>query len=107
MVRGKNVGTPHADSRHFTTSSQKMDSFVSKIELVVGRHKGTHLREFRDHLRGEKGKTDPMNGNQFEQIAHEVVKLKHLMDQLEAENRELRQQLADLRAGRGIFVDIA
>ncbi len=28
------------------------------------------------------------------------------MDQLEAENRELRQRLADLRAGRGIFVDI-
>ena len=28
-------------------------------------------------------------------------------DQLVAENRELRQQLAELRAGRGIFVDIA
>ena len=48
-----------------------------------------------------------MEGNIFEQIAHELVKQKHLMDQLEAENRELRQRLADLCAGRGIFVDIA
>jgi hypothetical protein len=59
MVRGKNVGTPNADSRHFTTSSQKMDSFVSKIELVVGRHKGTHLGERGDHWRSEKGKPIP------------------------------------------------
>ncbi len=44
-----------------------------------------------------------MEGNIFEQIAQELVKQKHLMDQLEAENRELRQRLADLRAGRGIF----
>jgi hypothetical protein len=29
------------------------------------------------------------------------------MDQLEAENRELRRLLADLRTGRGIFVEIA
>jgi len=48
-----------------------------------------------------------MDGNHFEQIAHELVKQKQLMDQLVAENRELRQQLAELRAGRGIFVDIA
>jgi cell division protein FtsB len=48
-----------------------------------------------------------MDGNYFEQIAQEIFKQKRLMDQLEAENRELRQQLADLRAGRGIFVDIA
>ncbi len=41
-----------------------------------------------------------MDGNYFEQIAQEVFKHKRLMDQLEAENRELRQQLADLRAGR-------
>ncbi len=47
-----------------------------------------------------------MDGNYFEQIAQEILKQKQLMDQLEAENRELRQQLADLRAGRGIFVDI-
>jgi cell division protein FtsB len=48
-----------------------------------------------------------MDGNKFEQIAQELVKQKHLMDQLVAENRELRQQLAELRAGRGIFVEIA
>jgi cell division protein FtsB len=48
-----------------------------------------------------------MDGNYFDQIAHEIIKQKQRMDQLEAENRELRQRLADLRAGRGIFVDIA
>ncbi|HLZ61984.1 MAG TPA: hypothetical protein VKR06_33995, partial [Ktedonosporobacter sp.] len=48
-----------------------------------------------------------MGRNYFEQIAQEIVTQKHLMDQLEAENRELRQRLADLRAGRGIFVEIA
>ena len=48
-----------------------------------------------------------MDGNHFEHIAQELVKQKQLMDQLEAENRELRQRLADLRAGRGICVDIA
>ena len=48
-----------------------------------------------------------MDGNYFDQIAHEIIKQKQRMDQLETENRELRQRLADLRAGRGIFVDIA
>jgi cell division protein FtsB len=48
-----------------------------------------------------------MDGNNFEHIAQELVKQKQLMDHLEAENRALRQQLADLRAGRGIFVEIA
>ena len=48
-----------------------------------------------------------MDGNYFEHIAQELVKHKRLMEQLEAENRDLRQRLADLRAGRGIFVDIA
>ena len=48
-----------------------------------------------------------MDGNYFEQIAQEIIKQKQLMDQLEAENRELRQRIADLRSGRGIFVDIA
>ena len=49
----------HADARHFTTSSQKIVSFVSRIELVVGLHKGIHLGELEDHLRGEKGKPIP------------------------------------------------
>jgi cell division protein FtsB len=48
-----------------------------------------------------------MDRNYFDQIAQEIVRQKQRMDQLEAENRELRQQLADLRAGRGIFVEIA
>jgi cell division protein FtsB len=48
-----------------------------------------------------------MDGNYFEHIAQEIFKQKRLMEQLEAENRELRQRLAELRAGRGIFVDIA
>ena len=48
-----------------------------------------------------------MDGNYFDQIAQEIIKQKQLMEQLEAENRELRQRLADLRAGRGIFVEIA
>lgn len=48
-----------------------------------------------------------MDGNYFEQIAQEIFKHKRLMEQLEAENRELRQHLADLRAGRGVFVEIA
>jgi cell division protein FtsB len=48
-----------------------------------------------------------MDSNYFDQIAQEIFKQKRLMDQLEAENRELRQRLADLRAGRGIVVEIA
>ena len=49
----------HADSRHFTTSSQKRDSFVSILELVIGLHEGTHLGALGDRLRGEKGKPIP------------------------------------------------
>jgi hypothetical protein len=47
-----------------------------------------------------------MGGNRFDKLAQEILKQKHLMDKLEAENRELRQQIADLRSGRGIFVVI-
>lgn len=42
----------------------------------------------------------------FEQIAEEILKIKEHMEELQAENDELRQQLADLREGRGIFLDI-
>jgi hypothetical protein len=48
-----------------------------------------------------------MSGNYFDQIAQELRKQKYLMDKLEAENRELHQQIASLRSGRGIFVDIS
>ena len=47
-----------------------------------------------------------MSGNHFDQLAQEILKQKQLMDTLEAENRELREQIADLRSGRGIFIDL-
>jgi hypothetical protein len=47
-----------------------------------------------------------MGGNRFDQLVQEILKQKQLMDALEAENSELRQQIADLGSGRGIFVDI-
>ncbi len=47
-----------------------------------------------------------MTGSSFDLIAQELQKQLELMKKLEAENRELRQQLADLREGRGIFVEI-
>jgi len=43
----------------------------------------------------------------FELIAQELLKQQQHMERLDAENRELRQLLADLRAGHGIFVEIA
>lgn len=42
----------------------------------------------------------------FESIAQMLLEQKKLMDALEAENRELRRQLADLRRGVGIAVVI-
>jgi hypothetical protein len=42
----------------------------------------------------------------FEGIAQMLLEQKKLMDALEAENRELRRQLADLRRGVGIAVVI-
>jgi hypothetical protein len=47
-----------------------------------------------------------MDGNHFDQIAQEILKQQQLMKNLEAENNELRRQIADLHSGRGIFVDI-
>lgn len=42
----------------------------------------------------------------FEQIMSAVLEQKQVWEKLQAENRELRQQLIDLRAGRGIFVEV-
>lgn len=42
----------------------------------------------------------------FEQIMSAVLEQKQVWEKLQTENRELRQQLIDLRAGRGIFVEI-
>jgi hypothetical protein len=53
----------------------------------------------------EGGKTI-MGDSYFDLITHEVLKQKHRKEQLEDENRQLRQQLADLRTGRGIFVEV-
>ena len=36
----------------------------------------------------------------------ELLKQKQFLEDMEAENRELHRQLADLRAGRGIVIDI-
>jgi hypothetical protein len=47
-----------------------------------------------------------MTENHFDQIAQAILKQKQLMDSLEAENHELRTQIADLRSGRGIFIDL-
>jgi hypothetical protein len=47
-----------------------------------------------------------MSDNSFERILQEVHNQKDRLEALLAENAALRQQLADLRAGRGIFVEI-
>ncbi len=45
--------------------------------------------------------------NRFDSIAQAILKQKQMMDELQRENRELRRQLADLRAGHGIFIEMA
>ena len=47
-----------------------------------------------------------MSENYFDLITQEVYKLKTHREHLEDENRTLRQQLADLRSGHGIVVEI-
>jgi hypothetical protein len=51
-------------------------------------------------------KENNMNGASFDLIAHELLKQKYIMEKLLEENRELRRQIAQLRAGHGIFVEI-
>ena len=46
------------------------------------------------------------SGSNFELIMQEVLKQKQLLEDLQSENDELHKQLAELREGRGIFVDI-
>jgi hypothetical protein len=48
-----------------------------------------------------------MSDSSFDRIAQEVLKQQQIMEELEEENRELRRQLSDLRAGRGVFIEIA
>ena len=47
-----------------------------------------------------------MGGSSFDLLIEQVAKQREVMEALEAENRELRHQLADLRSGRHIFVEI-
>ncbi len=47
-----------------------------------------------------------MSGSSFDLIAQELQKQYQVMEQLKAENRALQQQLAELRRGRGIFIEI-
>jgi len=47
-----------------------------------------------------------MSSKSFDLITQELVKHQQTMEILQAENRELRQQLTDLRTGRGIFIEI-
>lgn len=46
------------------------------------------------------------SGTSFDLILEEVLKQKRVLEELQAENEALRQQLDDLRAGKGISIDI-
>ncbi len=46
------------------------------------------------------------SGSNFELIMQELLKQKQLLEDLQSENEELHRQLADLREGRGVLVDI-
>ena len=46
------------------------------------------------------------SSSSFELIMQEVLKQKQLLEDLQTENDELHHQLAELRGGRGILVDI-
>ena len=47
-----------------------------------------------------------MYENKFDPMMHELLKQKQLFEALVAENQELHRQLANLRAGRGFFLEI-
>ena len=47
-----------------------------------------------------------MSGSSFELIMQEVLNQKQHLEELIEENQDLKRQLADLRGGRGIFLDI-
>src|SRR6266852_3579209 len=53
-----------------------------------------------------KGEYMKSSASNFELIMQEVLKQKQLLEDLQTENDELHRQLAELREGRGIFVDI-
>jgi hypothetical protein len=47
-----------------------------------------------------------MSSNSFDLITQEVLRQQKVMKILQAENRELHQQLTDLRSGRGICIEM-
>ncbi len=47
-----------------------------------------------------------MGGSSYDHILKEVQQLQHTMEELERTNRELRLQLANLRKGHGLVLDI-
>ena len=47
-----------------------------------------------------------MGGSNFDLIAQGLLQQQQIMEEMEAENRWLRQELANLRAGRSIFLEI-
>lgn len=47
-----------------------------------------------------------MGGSNFDALMQEIFKHRQVMEQLEEENKELRRQIADLREGRGISIEI-
>src|SRR6266699_7002018 len=53
-----------------------------------------------------KGVYMKTSGSSLELIMQEVLKQKQLFEDLQTENDELHRQLADLREGKGIFVEI-
>jgi hypothetical protein len=47
-----------------------------------------------------------MGGSNFDLIAQELLRQQKVMEELEAENRWLHRELVNLRAGRGLFLEI-
>ncbi len=47
-----------------------------------------------------------MGGSSFDPLLEELQQLQHVMQELERTNQELRLQLANLRMGKGIILDI-
>ena len=45
------------------------------------------------------------SGSNFELIMQELLKQKQVLEDLQSENDELHRQLADVREGRGVFVE--
>ncbi len=47
-----------------------------------------------------------MGGSNFDLIAQELLRHHQIMEEMEAENRWLRQELSNLRTGRGVILEI-